>query len=187
MKRSIKAYVTLGMLSGIAYVLMLLNFPLPFFPSFLKVDFSDIPALIAAMIMGPSAGVAVEMLKNVLDIITTGSQTGVPVGHIANFITGTLFILPTYFLYNRVKTKKGLAFALLTATLITTFAMSVLNYFVFLPMYEYFMGFYLPKEIVVMAILPFNLLKGLIISVAFMILFVKMNHWIVKQQTIFTK
>ncbi|WAA11233.1 ECF transporter S component [Fervidibacillus albus] len=175
------------MLSGIAYVLMLLDFPLPFFPSFLKVDFSDIPALIAAIIMGPGAGVAVEMLKNVLDLLTTGSQTGVPVGHIANFVTGTLFILPTYFMYNRVRTKKGMAMGLFTATAISAFAMSILNYYVFLPMYEYFMGFHLPAEIVVMAILPFNLLKGVMISAVFMVLFVKMNNWLIKERAVFTK
>ncbi|MDV2687584.1 ECF transporter S component, partial [Alkalihalophilus lindianensis] len=55
----IRAMVSIGMLSSIAYLLMLLNFPLPLFPNFLLVDFSDIPGLIATLIFGPVAGILV--------------------------------------------------------------------------------------------------------------------------------
>ena len=44
------------MLSSIAYLLMMLDFPFPGLPPFLKIDFSDVPALIAAIIFGPIAG-----------------------------------------------------------------------------------------------------------------------------------
>ena len=66
---NVRAYVSIGMLSSIAYLLMLLNFPLPLFPNFLFIDFSDIPALIAALIFGPIAGILVEFFKNVLNYI----------------------------------------------------------------------------------------------------------------------
>lgn len=184
-KYSVKSFVAIGMLSGVAYVLMLLNFPLPMFPTWLKIDFSDIPALIAAMIMGPLAGVLVEFLKNILDLLSTGSETGVPVGHIANFVTGICFILPTYFIYIKVKTKKGLTIALTAASVITAVVMSVLNYLIFLPMYAYFLDFPLPNEVVVQFIFPFNLLKGILISIVFYGLFLKMHNWIQKQQTLF--
>jgi riboflavin transporter len=182
-KLGIKSFVAIGMLSAVAYVLMLLNFPLPAFPTWLKIDFSDIPALIGAIIMGPTAGILIELLKNVLDLISTGSESGVPVGHIANFITGITFILPTYFIYNKVKTKKGMTYALITASVITAVVMSVLNYIVFLPMYSYFMNFDLPKSVVVSAILPFNLLKCIIISAVFLPLFIKMQDFIKRQQS----
>lgn len=110
-KFSVKAMVSIGMLSSISYVLMLLNFPLPPFPKFLMVDFSDIPALIAALIFGPAAGILVEFLKNTLDYFMTGSDTGVPVGHAANFVAGVLFILPTYYIYQRMKSNRGMTFA----------------------------------------------------------------------------
>jgi len=184
-KLNSKAFVTIGMLSAFSYVLMLLNFPLPGFPSFLKVDFSDIPAIIAAMIMGPVAGILVELLKNILDLLTTGSETGVPVGHIANFVTGILFVLTVYFIYLKVKSKKGLAVALVTSTIVTAVVMSVLNYYVFLPMYYIFLGYSaedLPLIFAVTAILPFNLVKGAVISIVFILLFAKMNKWIHKQQ-----
>ena len=53
-----------------------------------------------------------EFFKNVLNYIATGSPTGVPVGHIANFLAGILFVLPTYFVYNKMKTRKGMTLAL---------------------------------------------------------------------------
>lgn len=187
-KINIKALVSIGMLSSISYVLMLLNFPIPPFPQFLMIDFSDIPALIAALIFGPVAGILVEMFKNILDYFMTGSATGVPVGHIANFIAGILFVLPTYYVYNKLKTKKGMTFALVGGTIIMAVFMSVLNYFVILPSYTFFLNapaMSAPemRTMIVTAILPFNIVKGLFITVVFMLLFARMNTWISKQGT----
>ncbi|WP_366160295.1 ECF transporter S component [Bacillus infantis] len=185
-KFSIKALVSIAMLSSISYVLMLLNFPIPPFPKFLMIDFSDIPALIAALIFGPAAGILVELFKNVLDYFMTGSATGVPVGHLANFAAGILFMLPTYYIYNKLRTNKGMTAALVISTFIMAVLMSILNYFIILPAYTLFLN--MPamsapetRTMVVTAILPFNIVKGLIITGIFMLLFAKMNPWINKQ------
>lgn len=185
-KLSIKALVAIGMLSSISYILMLLNFPLPPFPQFLMIDFSDIPALIAALIFGPMAGILVELFKNILDYFMTGSATGVPVGHIANFVAGILFVLPTYYIYSKLKTKKGMTFGLVIGTLIMAVMMSVLNYLVILPAYTFFLNAPLMsapemRTMIVTGILPFNIVKGLFITIVFMLLFTRMSTWINKQ------
>jgi riboflavin transporter len=179
-KMNVKAYVSIGMLSSIAYLLMLLNFPLPLFPNFLFVDFSDIPALIAALIFGPIAGILVEFFKNVLNYLATGSQTGIPVGHIANFLAGIVFVLPTYYVYNKLKSKKGMTLALVVGTVTMAVVMSILNYIIILPAYTVLMGFPDMRNLVVPAILPFNILKGVMMSFIFMLLFVRMQSWIHK-------
>ncbi|MDR6122538.1 riboflavin transporter FmnP [Bacillus sp. SLBN-46] len=179
-KMNVKAYVSIGMLSSIAYLLMLLNFPLPLFPNFLFVDFSDIPALIAALIFGPIAGILVEFFKNVLNYLATGSQTGIPVGHIANFLAGIVFVLPTYYVYNKLKTKKGMTLALVVGTITMAVIMSILNYIIILPAYTVLMGFPDMRNLVVPAILPFNILKGVMMSFIFMLLFIRMQSWIHK-------
>ncbi|EAR65350.1 hypothetical protein B14911_08862 [Bacillus sp. NRRL B-14911] len=150
------------------------------------IDFSDIPALIAALIFGPAAGILVELFKNVLDYFMTGSATGVPVGHLANFAAGILFVLPTYYIYNKLRTNKGMTAALVISTFIMAVLMSILNYFIILPAYTLFLN--MPamsapetRTMVVTAILPFNIVKGLIITGIFMLLFAKMNPWINKQ------
>ncbi|MFP5107946.1 ECF transporter S component [Neobacillus sp. C211] len=183
-KMNVRAYVSIGMLSSISFLLMLIQFPLPLFPNFLFVDFSDIPALIATLIFGPIAGILVEFFKNVLNYIQTGSFTGIPVGHIANFAAGIVFILPTYFVYNRLKTRKGMTLALIAGTAIMAVMMSLLNYFFILPAYTALMGFPDMRNLVVPAILPFNLIKGVMMSSIFMLLFIRMQAWINKNTTI---
>ena len=178
--------VAIGMLSSISYVLMLLNFPIPPFPQFLMIDFSDIPALIAALIFGPAAGILVELIKNILDYFMTGSATGVPVGHIANFAAGILFVLPTYYVYSKLKTKKGMTFGLVIGTMVMAVIMSVLNYIVILPAYTFFLNFPAMsapemRTMIVTGILPFNILKGFIISIVFMLIFTRMRTWVEKQ------
>lgn len=182
----VKTLVLIGMLSSISYVLMLLNFPIPPFPQFLMVDFSDVPALIGALILGPVAGILIELLKNVLDYFLTGSATGVPVGHIANFVAGILFILPSYYIYQKIKSSKGMTFGLVLGTVSMAVLMSVLNYYIILPAYTFFLNSPAmtgeeTRQMIVTAILPFNLLKGLIISVVFMLLFARMGTWMNKQ------
>ena len=184
-KFSIKVLVSLGMFSAIAYVLMLLKFPiLPAF-SFLKLDFSEIPALIAVLVYGPGAGIIVEFLKNMLDYFMTGSETGVPVGHISNFIAGLLYILPVYYIYQKLQSRKGMITALLAGTVFMSLVMSVLNYFIFIPAYTWFLG--MPemsastlREMIVLGVLPFNLIKGVLTSALFMILFAKLRSWLAK-------
>ncbi|NRD80609.1 ECF transporter S component [Bacillus sp. BRMEA1] len=181
MKNSkVKVMVSIGMLSSIAYLLMLLNFPLPFFPNFLFVDFSDIPPLIAALIFGPAAGIMVELIKNLLNYMATGSPTGIPVGHISNFIAGIMFILPTYYLYLKMKTKRGMTIALISGTFTMAIVMSILNYLIFLPAYTALLKFPDMRNLVVPAILPFNILKGVMMSVIFMLIFVRIQGWMKK-------
>lgn len=185
-QNKVRALVSIAMLSSIAYVLMLVNFPIPPFPNFLKIDFSDLPALIGALIFGPMAAILVELLKNILDYFMTGSETGVPVGHIANFIAGLIYILPTYYIYNKIKTKKGMSFALIVGSILMSVIMSVLNYYIILPAYTYFLNFPAMsaaeiRQYIVAGILPFNLIKGLAMSLVFMVLFTKMGTWMKKQ------
>lgn len=183
---NLRRFVTIAMLGSISFVLMLLNFPLPGLPSFLKIDFSDVPALIAAITMGPLAGILVELLKNVMEWIYVGSPTGVPVGQMANFATGILFILPVYFVYNRIESVKGLSIGLIVATASMTIGMALLNYFAFIPMYAYFMNYELEAyETIVLGIIPFNLIKGVMLFVIVLLLFKTMNKWIAQQRTQF--
>jgi riboflavin transporter FmnP len=190
MKHSkVKVTVSIAMLGSIAAILMLLNFPIPPFPNFLLVDFSDIPALIAALIFGPVAGILVEFLKDVLNYFAVGAPTGVPVGQIANFIAGIVFILPTYYIYQKLKTRKGMAFSLVISSAVMAVIMSVLNYYLILPAYTWFlnspaMSSAQTRQMIVTAILPFNVVKGIIMSAVFFLLFTRMKPWIAKQASL---
>lgn len=184
-KYSLKSFVTIGMLSSLAFVLMLIKFPIPPFPPYLTVDFSDIPALIAAFMFGPAAAILVELIKNIIDYIVVGSEAGIPIGNIANFLAGITFVLPTYYVYKRLNATKGLVFSLVVGTLFMAVFMSVLNYFAVLPAYIALLGWdpmsaSALRQLVVTAVLPFNIIKGLIIAAIFIIIYKRMSHWFAK-------
>ncbi|WP_050615464.1 ECF transporter S component [Bacillus testis] len=187
---NLKRFVAIAMFSSIAYILMLLNFPMPGFPVFLNVDFSDIPALLAAVIYGPLAGIVVEMLKNILDYAMTGSETGVPIGHMANFIAGIAFVLPSYFIYKKFTSKRGLVAGLSVATVFMAVLMGVLNYFVILPAYATFANWGVmtsaeTRAMVITAIFPFNLIKGVLVTSITLILFGKLKGWLERLSPIY--
>ncbi|TLS38257.1 ECF transporter S component [Pseudalkalibacillus caeni] len=182
--------IVVAMFSSISYLLMLLDFPLPGFPPFLQIDFSEIPALFVAVLYGPLAGVAVEAIKNTIHYGIAGSFTGVPVGQLANFIAGTLFIVPTAYIFRKFKqTKKGLTVGLVAGTLLMSIIMGLLNYVLILPAYTWFMGFEemsaaARSTLVLTGITPFNIIKGIIIAVSFILLFVKLQPWFARQTKI---
>ena len=184
--KKLKKFVAIGMFSSISYILMLLNFPFPGFPPYLNIDFSDIPALLAAIIFGPAAAILVELLKNLLDFVMTGSESGVPIGHIANFLAGITYVLPAYYIYKKVSSKKGLIIGLVVATIFMALFMSVMNYYFILPAYGMFMNMDLGEAIklVATAIFPFNLIKGVLIMTVFLLLFSKMQPWLTKLSTV---
>lgn len=184
--KRLRKMIVIAMLGSIATVLMQFNFPLPALPGFLKFDFGEVPAVIAIMTMGPVAGITVELIKNVLHWFLSGSPTGVPVGEIANFVTGLLFILPIYFIFKKFRSSKGLAAGLVAGTVTMAIGMSLLNYIVFLPMYTYFLN--MPPvtgdalyTMIVLGILPFNIIKGVITMTILLLLYTRMKVWIDQQ------
>ncbi|WOV85399.1 ECF transporter S component [Sporosarcina jeotgali] len=184
--KKLRVMILVAILGSISTVLMQFNFPLPALPGFLKIDFSEIPAVLAVMTLGPVAGILVELLKNVLHWFLSGSPTGVPVGEIANFVTGILFIMPIYFIFNKFRNSRGLTAGLISGTISMAVGMSLLNYLVFLPAYTYFLnappvtgdGLY---KMIVLGILPFNLIKGAILMAISLLLFKSMQNWISQQ------
>ncbi len=97
-------YLTVtAMLSAVAFVLQFLEFAVPFMPRFIKLDLSDLPALIGGFAMGPLCGVLIELIKNILHMPL--SQTGF-IGEACNFILGACYVLPAGLLYKHHKTKK---------------------------------------------------------------------------------
>lgn len=186
-KLNVKSFVAIGMLSSLSFILMLIKFPIPPFPAWLSVDFSDIPALIAALLFGPLAAILVELFKNILDYLMSGSEAGLPIGNMANFLAGITFVLPTYYVYIRLKTKKGLLISLAIGTVVMAIIMSILNYFAILPAYIFLLGYWDPmstadmRQLIVAAVLPFNVIKGIIITVIFLLLYSRLHGWLDKQ------
>ena len=90
-KNHIRELTVTAMLAAVATVLMFLDFSLPMFiPGFVKMDVSELPALLASFSLGPVYGVAVCLIKNLLNLIFHGSTGGI--GELCNFLLGAAFV-----------------------------------------------------------------------------------------------
>ena len=125
-----------GVLAAIATVLMFLHFQLPFMPSFISLDFSELPALIAAFTLGPVSGVAVCFVKNL--VLLSQTITG-GVGELSNFIIGSAFVVPAGLIYRARKTRRGALFACILASAVMALCSVPVNYFITYPIYSRFM------------------------------------------------
>ena len=139
-----------AMLSAVSIVLMQFDFSVPFMPSFIKMDLSDLPALIGAYSMGPLYGVIIALVKNLLHLLRT--STG-GIGELSNFLLSALFVLPAGLIYQKKKTRKrAIMGAVLGAVSMAVFSV-ITNYFIVYPVYTAFM----PMETIIamyQAILP---------------------------------
>ncbi|WP_163971605.1 ECF transporter S component [Oceanobacillus halotolerans] len=179
--------IILALLGTVSLILFFVNFPLPLLPSYLKIDFSDVPAIMASLIFSPLAGVIVVGIKNILYLAIGGGEI---VGVTANFLAGVMFVVPVGVLYHKFKNVKSIISGLITGTVIMALGMGVLNYFVILPAYALLMdwgemGHQAKWWSVIAGIIPFNVIKGIIIGLLFVPLFVKMRRWIEQQQAKF--
>ena len=146
----VRVIAVTGMLSAVAFILQFFEFPIPLIPSFIKMDFSDLPALIGAFALGPVCGVLIELIKNLLHL--TVSQSG-GVGEMANFLIAVGFVLPAGWIYKVNKTKKGAIIASLVGAACMAILSFPVNLFITYPFYEAFM----PREAIIaayQAILP---------------------------------
>ena len=178
--------VQVAMLAAAATVLMFFDIPLPFAPSFYKIDLSEVPVLIGAFAMGPLAGAAIELVKVLLNMVMKGTTTA-GVGELANFLIGCAFVMPAAWIYKAQKTKKNAVIGMAVGTIFMAAAGGLLNAFVLLPAYAaafgmpidalVAMGTAVNKAItslttfVLFSVVPFNLLKGVIVSVVTMLLY----------------
>ncbi|MBU3176961.1 ECF transporter S component [Clostridium estertheticum] len=170
--------IKITLLSVMAFLLMYIELPIPIFPEFLKIDISDLPALLGAFALGPVAGVLIELFKNILHGFLA-SKTAF-VGEIANFLVGSCLILVSGYIYKIRKSKGGAIVGLLIGTIVMSVFAAILNYFVVLPLYETVLGFPITSIVamgskinhnitnlnsfIIWMIIPFNLFKGVILS-----------------------
>ncbi len=126
-------YMTVtAVLSAAATVLMMLSFSVPFMPAFIKLDFSELPALIASFSMGPGSGVLVCLIKNLINLpmTTTGG-----VGELSNFLLGVCLVLPAGLAYRFRRTRKAAILSSILGSVMMGLISLPINYFVTYPIY----------------------------------------------------
>ena len=190
-KWSIQKLIYTAMLAAVAGVLMSLEFSVPMMPPFYKVDFSDVPSVIAVFLMGPVSGICVEVIKLLIKLITVGTNT-MYVGELANLIAAFLFVWPLWFLYQKLgANRKAAVEALLLSIVIRTACACFINANITLPLYAKAMSLPLDEVIrmvasvnpaikdlngfIILATIPFNVLKVRLNYIVGQLLFVRLR------------
>lgn len=175
-----RTMVMVAMMGAVSMILMLFDFSVPFAPSFLKMDISDLPVILATFMMGPVEGTLVALIKIALKLVVKGTDTAF-VGEIANIIGAVSYLLPAALVYHLKKGKSGAIAALTVGTLVVSFTSIIGNLYLTFPAFSKIYG--MPMETIiamgtaingnitdlftmmVFAVLPFNLFKYGILSV----------------------
>lgn len=161
-----------AMLSAMAVILQLMAAVIPKVGGFLDIEFSDLPAIIGTLALGPLCGVLIELIKNVVHCAFT--TTGF-VGELANFVVNGTFVLVLGLIYKAHKTKKTAIAGFAAATIVYTLAAMAANYFLMFPLYMPDA----PKNVIWAMILstvtPFNIVKGIVLSVITLLIYKKLS------------
>ena len=189
-KNEIRMIAKIAILGAIAFVLMLVEFPLPFIPPFYELDFSEVAVMMGGFALGWLPAVAIEALKIVLNLLFTGSSTAY-VGEIASFLIGCSFAVPAAIIYANNKTRASAIKGLLVGSLCMIVVGLVLNAVVLLPAYSYF--YHMPMDaligmgtkyvplikdrftFVLFATTPFNIIKSIAVSVLTILLYKRIS------------
>lgn len=185
-----RTVVVVGMFSAISAILYSLDFPVFFAPTFYKLDFSELPALIAGFAFGPVSAVLIEFIKVLVKILIKGTSTAF-VGDLANFVIGCSFVLPASIIYHFNKTKRTAVFSCVVGTLVITVFGSLFNAFYLLPAFAALYGMPMDALIamgtkvnpaitgiysfVLLAVAPLNLVKGALISIITILVYKRLS------------
>ena len=190
-RSKLRTTVRIGMLGAVAAVLMLLEFPVPFLvPPFVKMDFSELPVLIGTFAMGPVAGVLIELVKNLLNLVLNGTTTA-GIGELSNFVIGCAFVVPAGLIYKKNKSKKNALIGMSVGTVFMAAMGCLSNAFVMFPLYSTLMGIPMEQFIamgtainpavdnmvtfIILCMVPFNLMKGIVISLITLFLYKRLR------------
>lgn len=170
-KKSITRLSVIAMLSAVSFALFLLEFPVIPSLGHLKLDFSDIPALIAGIIYGPFAAVVVEFIKNLIELLVKGVGTQMGFGNLMNFIVGCAYVVPFIACYRKFAKNNKTIKAILIGSFLGLISILIFgfgaNYFIAPLFFKYFLGVELNSSglwAAVWGATAINAIKGVMLS-----------------------
>ncbi|WP_057736089.1 ECF transporter S component [Liquorilactobacillus uvarum] len=184
-----RKYIIAACLAGISYLLMFISFAvIPIVP-YMKIDFSDLPILFGMLILGPLGGIEVALLRSVLYFLISGPSIANLIGVSTNLVASLAFTLPLFYILkkNQSVTSLNIFKSIALATISLTLLLSIANWLVITPLYMSVLGMKLSlplAEIVLFGVVPFNLIKGVLVGGVFWIAFAKMRVWLKKRSVI---
>lgn len=186
--QQVQRMVGISCLSALAFILMLFELPILPIAPYLKLDFSDLPVLIGGFIYGPTGGMMIALLKCLIHALIRGFSVGELVGVLGNLMSSFALLLPFCYVWRRhskwpFKRQLWLGGSLATLTLVVV--MALLNWLVLTPLYMALWNWKstLPiPQLIAIAVIPFNLIKGIVVSLVFALVAIRLKHWLLEHQ-----
>jgi riboflavin transporter FmnP len=187
-------YLTVtAMFAVISAVLMFFEFPLPLLPTFLKLDLSDVPVLIGAFVLGPVAAISITLLKDLIHMLFATTSAGV--GELADFMITSSFVIVAGLIYKLGKIKSKAVLGCIAGVIVMIFMGALSNYYLLLPFYSTVMPLKQifamcatinplivdTKTYILYAVMPFNLLKGALVSIVTLLVYKRLTVVVSKQ------
>ena len=194
---TVKNMTLIATLACLSTILSILNFPLPIFPIFYEIDISDVVTLIGTFALGPIPGLFIQLIKILLNLLLNGTKT-MFIGELSNLVIGSVWIYFAGIIYYKDKTRRNAIKALIISSIIMIIVATLINYYIILDIYSYFLNISLESLIsmgttiipiidsklsfVLFATLPFNTLKAIITSIILITIYKPISILIKKYQ-----
>lgn len=183
---SIKKWVLAACLAGISYLLMFLSFSIIPIAPYMKIDFSDLAVLLGFFLLGTSGGIGVACIRSLLYFVITGLSLDNFIGVATSLIASMVFCLPIYLILRNkhILTFKNYFYAISIATISLTVVLSLANWLVITPVYISVLGLNLGvplNELILYAVIPFNLVKGILVGCVFSLVYNRLAAWIAQK------
>ena len=187
---TVKNMAVIAILGVLGAILMMFDFPIAIAPAFYKLDLSDLPCLIGAFALGPIPALFIELIKIIVKLLIKPTSTAF-VGELAAFIISSSFVLTAGFIYKKNKTRNSALKAMIIGTIVMSIVGTIANYLFIIPFYVKM--YHMPLETIIgmgqaifpiikdklsfvlCCVLPFNIIKGTIVSIVALILYKRIS------------
>jgi len=185
---SVRAMVEMALFAGISYVLMFVALPIVPIVPYMKLDLSDLVVLIGMSVFGLGGAILIAAVKELLYFVTTGMDVVNLIGVMTAFIADLALIVPiSLVLKRRNPSLTRQIVAVVLGTLSLTVVLSLGNWLVITPLYLKVLNISigLPvSKLVLLGVIPFNLIKGVVLGILFILLTRRMAPWLAKHTTL---
>lgn len=188
---SVKKTAIIGLMGGLAAILMMFRFPIPFMPPFMDFEMAGLLEIIGGFVLGPVAAMFIILVKILVKFVLLGTSSALT-GELQNVILSASYVLPAVWIYDKHKSKKSAVIGMAAGTLVCAVVAIFTNLYMIIPFYVNLMGMTMesiidmcaavnplmkdPFTLAIFGIVPFNLIKNGVTSVLTYIVYKKVSR-----------
>lgn len=179
--------ISVAILGALSAILMFLQFPILPAAPYMQLDLSLLVIMLGSILFGARDGALISLIAVLIHMFVRGMNPLYVIGDSIAFVASLAYVLPLYGMLhvNSLKKSWRVVIGIVLATVSLTVVMAMFNGWVMFPIYIQAGG--LPQSMNIMALItsvvvPFNLIKGVIIGLSFWLVYWRLEPWMNRQQ-----